>query len=89
MYKLRYSPAVEAVWDALPDEARAELDGALVELCHDPFARPEPRGGERDDVARLLTLRHTVVSVVVITAPPVRRVYLRHIHHLGGTAPSS
>lgn len=81
MYKLRYDKAAEAVWDSLPDEARAELDRALVAVCEDPYAVTEP-ASEDSDVKRILTLRHTM-TVLVIIQPPIKRVRILHIHYLG------
>ncbi|MPY47102.1 type II toxin-antitoxin system RelE family toxin [Streptomyces acidicola] len=83
MYKLRYSKAVEAVWDALPDDARAELDRALIGICQDPWAHTEPRSDDLRDVERTCALQHTAIALLVIAAPPVRRVYLRNIDYLG------
>lgn len=83
MYKLRYSKAVEAVWDALPDDARAELDRALVVICQAPWTHTEPRSDDAYDVERTRALQHTAIALLVIDAPPVRRVLLRNIDYLG------
>ena len=83
MYKLRYSKAVEAVWDALPDDARAELDRSLVEICQAPWTHTEPRGDDLYDVERTRALEYTALALLVIEAPPVRRVLLLNIDYLG------
>lgn len=83
MYKLDYSKAVEAVWDALPDEARAELERALVVICQAPWTHTEPRSDDVYDAERTRALQHTALALLVIDAPPVRRVYLLNIDYLG------
>ena len=83
MYQLRYSKAVEAVWDALPDDARAELDRALVVICQAPWTHTEPRSDDPHDMERARALQHTAIAVLVIDAPPARRIYLRNIEYLG------
>jgi hypothetical protein len=81
VYKLRYDKAAETVWDSLPDDARAELDRALVAVCEDPFTATEP-AGEDGDVKRILVLRHTM-TVLVIIEPPIKRIRILHINYLG------
>lgn len=81
MYKLRHERAAEAVWDALPDDARTEFDRALVAVCEDPYATTEA-AGEDSDVKRILTLRHSMVVVLVIR-PPIGRVRIMNIRYLG------
>lgn len=81
MFKLRYSDAVEAVWDSLPDDAREELDRVIPDVCTDPYARSMERRGDR--YRRTLTLRHTVITLLVVDAPSARRVYLKSIDYLG------
>lgn len=81
MFKLRYSDAVEAVWDSLPDEAREELDQAIPDVCADPYARTLERRG--DKYRRTLTLMHTVIGLLIIDAPPIQRVYIKSIDYLG------
>jgi hypothetical protein len=83
VYKLDYSKAVEAVWDALPDEARAELERALVVICQAPWTHTEPRSDDHYDVERTRALKHTALALLVIDEPPVRRVYLLNIDYLG------
>jgi hypothetical protein len=83
VYRLHYPKAVEAVWDALPEEARAEVDRALVVICQAPWTHTEPRGDDHYDVERTRALQHTTLALLVIEAPPVRRVYLRNIDYLG------
>ncbi|SCK42093.1 hypothetical protein [Streptomyces sp. WMMB 322] len=80
MYKLRYRADVEAVWDALPDAARRELDLALAEVCRDPYATTEPHGKD-GDVTRILKLRHTRSVLLVIE--PGLRVRIISINYLG------
>lgn len=83
MYKLRYSKAVEAVWDSLPDEASAELDRALIVICQAPWTHTQPRGDDHYDAERTRALQHTALALLVIEAPPVRRVLLLNIDYLG------
>ncbi|MCF6524079.1 hypothetical protein [Streptomyces sp. JJ36] len=81
MYKLRYEKAAEVVWDSLPDDARTELDRALIAVCEDPYGTTEP-AGEDGDVKRILTLRYTMCVLVAIQ-PPIQRVRILHISYLG------
>ena len=83
MYKLRYTASAEAVWDSLPDDARAELDAAIADVCENPYKAADPRSDDPRDVERTLTLQYTVVALVVIDGPPVQRVRLTSIDHLG------
>jgi hypothetical protein len=84
VYKLRYTEAVEAVWDSLPEPARDEFARAITAVCEDPWAQTKPRDGDDPkDVRRLLLLRHTATAMLIMDAPPVRRVYIRHIDYLG------
>jgi hypothetical protein len=83
VYLLRYSKAVEAVWDSLPDDARAELDRALVVLCQAPWTHTEPRSDDPNDVQRTRALQHTALAIVIVDEPPARQVYLRNIDYLG------
>ncbi|MDH2410219.1 hypothetical protein ACG5V6_21475 [Streptomyces chitinivorans] len=72
---------MEAVWDSLPAEAREELDRAVLGVCEDPYGPTEPHSQD-EPYRRVLTLRHTAVALLVMDAPPVRRVYIRHIDPL-------
>lgn len=83
MYKLRCKPAAEAVWDSLPDEARAELDRAIGDVCEDPYGTTEaPRDDEPH--SRVLVLQHTAVTLVVFDGTPgVQRIRIQNIEHLG------
>lgn len=83
MYLLRYSKAVEAVWDALPDDARAELERALVVICQAPWTHTEPRSDDPRDAERTRALQHTAIAVLVIDEPSGRLVYLANIDYLG------
>ncbi|MEU3191274.1 hypothetical protein ABZ686_11665 [Streptomyces sp. NPDC006992] len=85
MYKLRHSnAAVAAVWDSLPTDAREELDLALFDTIEDPYGATQPVNGDNPaDVERTLTLRFTSVTLLIIDAPPIRRVYLRTIDLIG------
>ncbi|PJE97610.1 hypothetical protein CUT44_10700 [Streptomyces carminius] len=82
MYKLRYDAAVEAVWDSLPDDARQELDRAVLGVCEDPYESTEPHSDD-EPYRRVLVLRHTAVALLIMDAPPIRRVYIRHIDLIG------
>ncbi|WP_433917385.1 hypothetical protein OIE50_50760 [Streptomyces canus] len=84
MYKLDYPKAVEAVWDALPDEAQAELERALVVICQAPWTHTQPRSSDDlYDIERTRALQYTALALLVIDEPPVRRVYLLNIDYLG------
>ncbi|MET8956729.1 hypothetical protein [Streptomyces sp. NPDC004533] len=83
MYKLRYTEAVEAVWDSLPEQANDEFSRAIGAVCEDPWARTEPHSEDPRDVRRVLRLDHTVAALLIMDAPPIRRVYIRHIDYLG------
>ncbi|MEU7154742.1 hypothetical protein [Streptomyces sp. NPDC045470] len=80
MYKLRYEESVQAVWDSLPDEARNELDHAVLKICENPYegTREIPGSG---GVKRSRTLRHTRVIFVVFEAP-IGRVRILRIESL-------
>lgn len=83
MYKLRYTAAVEAVWDSLPTDARDELDQALIRACEDPYAYTGARSDDERDVQRILALQHTVAAILIIDAPRVQRLYIRNLDYLG------
>jgi hypothetical protein len=80
VYRLRYEADVEAVWDALPDSARHELDAALIDVCRDPYATTEPNGTD-GDVQRLLILKHTATLLLLIE--PGMRIRILRIRYLG------
>ncbi|MFE9003137.1 hypothetical protein ACFYOY_13490 [Streptomyces sp. NPDC007875] len=80
MYRLNYPHHVEAVWDSLPDDARAEFGRAIASVCEDPFAHTMPHAGD-GDVKRLLILDHTRAVLVVIKYP--QRVRILDLKHLG------
>jgi len=69
---LRYSKAVEAVWDALPDDAKTELDRALVVICQAPWTHTEPRSDDHYDAERTRALQHTTLALLVIDEPAAR-----------------
>lgn len=79
MYSLRYPPHVEAVWDSLPDDARAEFDGAISAVCEDPFATTTPHQAD-GDIKRLLILKRTRAVLVVFKQP--QRVRILDLKHL-------
>ncbi|MGH3311960.1 MAG: hypothetical protein ACRDP3_15470 [Streptomyces sp.] len=79
MYKLRYEADVEAVWNALPDKARHELDAALIDVCRDPYATTRPHTND-GDVQRVLTLKHTATLLLLIE--PGMRVRILRIRYL-------
>jgi len=80
VYKLRHSnAAVTAVWDSLPDDARDELNLALFEIIEDPYGATRSASDRPEDVERTLTLQHTTITLLIIDAPPIQRVYLRTI----------
>jgi hypothetical protein len=84
VYQLDYPKAVEAVWDALPDEAKAELERALVVICQAPWTHTQPRSSDDlYDIERTRALQHTALALLVIDQPPIRRVYLLNIDYLG------
>ncbi|GAA2629874.1 hypothetical protein [Streptomyces axinellae] len=83
MYKLRhYDETVTAIWDSLPAAAREELTLALFEIIEDPHRHTRPINGQDHDVERTLTLQHTAITLLIIDAPPIQRVYIRSIEHL-------
>lgn len=84
MYRLgRPTPHVTAQWDALPAVASEELTLAIADVCDDPYGTTEPRSGHDKDVERILTLQHTTIALLLIDAPPIQRIYVRGITHLG------
>jgi plasmid stabilization system protein ParE len=84
VYKLRYKQAIESVWNSLPDEARAEFDRAILQVCEDPYATTKSRNHDDPrDVRRTLTLRHTRTILVIFNTETVKRVRILRITHLG------
>lgn len=81
MYSLRYPPGVEAVWDSLPDDARAEFDRAILDVCEDPYAHTAPHTGD-GDIKRLLILDHTR-ALLLVFKHPMQRVRILDLKHLG------
>ncbi|MGW7530380.1 hypothetical protein [Streptomyces sp. NPDC054783] len=35
------------------------------------------------DIGRILNLQHTVTALLIMDAPPIQRIYIRHIDYLG------
>jgi hypothetical protein len=83
VYKLGYPKAVEAVWDSLPDEAKTELERALVVICQAPWTHTQPRSDDHYDAERTRALQHTALALLVLDEPPARWVYLLNIDYLG------
>ncbi|MFT2014623.1 hypothetical protein ACMA1D_02060 [Streptomyces sp. 796.1] len=63
-YRLTYDPAVEAVHDALPPEAREQLTLALAAAADDPIGATEPYGAD-DPYMRLLVIPHTTALIFI------------------------
>ncbi|NEA52381.1 hypothetical protein [Streptomyces sp. SID10815] len=82
MYKLRYSPPVEAVWDSLPDQARDEFTRAIAAACDDPWKHTKPRGEDPRDVRRILHLQHTVAGLLIMEAATFGRIYVDSLDYL-------
>ncbi|MGP3992032.1 hypothetical protein [Streptomyces sp. 3N207] len=83
MYKLRhYDETVTAIWDSLPADASEELTLALADICENPYRHTRPINGQDNDVERTLALQHTAITLLIIDASPIQRVYIRNIEHL-------
>lgn len=74
-YRLKYDPAAEAVYDALPQRASEQLTLALADACEDPIGTTRPYGEVENEVIRrivtedvtaLLLVGHTSKTVTVL-----------------------
>ncbi|MFW6692770.1 hypothetical protein [Streptomyces sp. MAR4 CNX-425] len=84
MYKLRYEASVEAVWDALPGDARNEFEQALSNVCLDPWNTTEAHPAAEHEQQRILVLRHSTAVLVIIEGPEgVRRVRVLELQFFG------
>jgi hypothetical protein len=80
VYRLQYDPAVEAVHDALPDEARRQLTAALAAACDDPVGATEPYG-HADEYMRLVVTDRAFA--VVYLGHTYKTINVLQIHYLG------
>lgn len=84
MYRLGHqTPEVDAAWAALSPEASEELTLAMAEVCRAPWRTTAPLDAvDETDVRRNIVLRHVTVNLLILDAPPIRRVYIRIIEPL-------
>ncbi|MDG9701696.1 type II toxin-antitoxin system RelE/ParE family toxin [Streptomyces sp. DH37] len=74
-YRLKYDPAAEAVYDALPQHVSEQLTLALADACDDPIGATRPYGDIEDEVIRrvvagdvtaLLLVGHNMKTLTVL-----------------------
>lgn len=74
-YRLKYDPAAEAVYDALPQRASEQFTLALADACDNPLGATQPYGEIEDEVIRrvvagdvtaLLLVGHNLKTVTVL-----------------------
>jgi hypothetical protein len=80
VYRLHYDPAVEAVHDSLPEEARIKLSAALAAACDDPIAATEPYG-HTDEYLRLVVTEQAFA--VLYLGHTYKTINVLQIHYLG------
>ncbi|WP_411121302.1 hypothetical protein [Streptomyces sp. x-19] len=64
LFRLKYGADAEAVHDAMPLDASAQLSSALAAACNDPIEATEPYG-EDDGIVRTLTTDHAIAVLLV------------------------
>jgi hypothetical protein len=80
-YALRYTKAVSAVWDSLPDGVSQALAQALVAVCEDPLGSTEPYGDD-DGIMRTLVVGDLLFAVLYV-GHQTRTVHIYQIDYLG------
>lgn len=63
-FRLKYGGDTEAIHDAMPEDASAQLSYALATACDDPLEATEPYG-EDDGIVRVLTTEHTIAVLLI------------------------
>jgi hypothetical protein len=63
-FRLHYGSDTEAVHDAMPPVASAQLSTALAFACNDPIATTEPYG-EDDGIVRALVTEHAIAVLLI------------------------
>ncbi|MFH8785301.1 hypothetical protein [Streptomyces roseoverticillatus] len=63
-FRLKYGHGTEAVHDAMPPEASAQLAVALAAACDDPYGATHVYG-EDDGVMRTLVTDHAIAVLLV------------------------
>lgn len=79
VYRLKYDAAAEAVHDALPPDARAELTLALAAACENPMTGTKHYGVD-DGVMRKATTRH--VTAFLLVGHTFKTITVLQIEHL-------
>lgn len=64
VFRLKYGADTEAVHDAMPADASAQLSHALAAACEDPIGATEPYG-EDDGIVRALTTEHAIAVLLI------------------------
>lgn len=80
MYALRCDAGNQAVWDALPEDARARLALALADACTDPIGATQPYG-EDDGIMRTLVTGD--ILVVIYLGHQTKTLHIYQIDYLG------
>ena len=81
MYRLKFDPAAEAVYDALPQHASEPLTRALAAACDDPLGATRPYNDVEDEVVRLIDTQH--VRAVLLVGHTLKTVTVLDISPLG------
>ncbi|MFC9068853.1 MULTISPECIES: hypothetical protein [Streptomyces] len=77
-YKLRVDPVIHDQYTSLPDDARAELAGCLLDALADPHAHSAPYGTD-DGVVRTIA-RGAVAGVIIIGEDTITLVQIISVH---------
>ncbi|WP_225849125.1 type II toxin-antitoxin system RelE/ParE family toxin [Streptomyces sp. HPF1205] len=80
MYRLKYDPAAEAAYDALPADAGRQFTLALADVCRDPFGHSIPYD-DNDGVVRMVVTDQ--VFAVVLVGDALRTVTVLQISSFG------
>lgn len=79
-YRLRLDPTLHEVYASLPQHARDELAGCLVDALADPLANSSPYGVD-DGVMRTVARGHTTAVILVDHA--TKSLVVVQINHVG------
>ncbi|MCC3655769.1 hypothetical protein LIX60_30785 [Streptomyces sp. S07_1.15] len=80
MYRLKFDPSAEVVFDSLPPHVSEELTLALADACYDPLGATRSYG-EADDVMRTVVTEHA--QVVLLVGHTLKTITVLQVGHLG------
>lgn len=81
MHKLKYDPAVEAVYNGLPQHVRERVSVALAAACEDPQGATDQYGEEDGGVVRVLLADDAMA--VLLVGHTTRTLTVLQITYLG------